>query len=225
MLCAPSKKKSAKKLDGGRKKRRLSHDGDEESENGEGDANTFNSRVLMSLQPLLLCLEFALRADGQDGGKWVRADENQRYRALLEPLGKMLACKVPEDFPVSVEMENDVSPFHHVVRGDDSGCGNVVGCLTALAGAAGNEQLWKPLNFAVLDACGSGRSEVRKAGLSCLLSLMKSLGEEYMVLLPECLPVLSERLEDNDEEVTGLAQDCIALGEDLLGESLEDSLR
>ena len=54
---------------------------------------------------------------------------------------------------------------------------------------------------------------------------MKSLGEEYMVLLPECLPILAELLEDNDEEVAGLAQDCISLGEELLGESLEDSLR
>lgn len=45
------------------------------------------------------------------------------------------------------------------------------------------------------------------------------------VLLPECLPVLSELLEDSDEEIAGLAQDCVTLGEELLGESLEESLR
>jgi hypothetical protein len=45
-----------------------------------------------------------------------------------------------------------------------------------------------------------------------------------MVLIPECLPVLAELLEDSDEEVAGLAQDCIALSEELLGESLQDSL-
>jgi U3 small nucleolar RNA-associated protein 10 len=66
---------------------------------------------------------------------------------------------------------------------------------------------------------------VRHAGLVCLLSLMKSLGEEYMVLLPECLPVLSELLEDSNEDVAGLARDIITLAEELLGESLEETLR
>ena len=54
---------------------------------------------------------------------------------------------------------------------------------------------------------------------------MESVGEEYMVLLPECLPTLSELLEDEDEEIAGLARECVTLGEELLGESLEDSLR
>ena len=45
-----------------------------------------------------------------------------------------------------------------------------------------------------------------------------------MVLLPECLPVLSEMLEDEDE-IAGMAKECVRQGEELLGESLEDSLR
>jgi U3 small nucleolar RNA-associated protein 10 len=46
-----------------------------------------------------------------------------------------------------------------------------------------------------------------------------------MVLIPECLPILSELLEDSDEEVAGIAQECISQSEELLGESLQDSLR
>ena len=69
----------------------------------------------------------------------------------------------------------------------------------------------------------SQRSEVRKAGISCLLSIIETVGEEYMVLLPECLPVLSELLED-DDDIAGMAKECIQLGEDLLGESLSSSL-
>ena len=46
-----------------------------------------------------------------------------------------------------------------------------------------------------------------------------------MVLLPECLPVLSELLEDDDETIVVLAKECVHQGEELLGESLEDSLR
>lgn len=91
--------------------------------------------------------------------------------------------------------------------------------------SAGNEQLWKPLNHVVMKACEhETRSEVRKAGLLCLFGLMKSLGEEYMVLLPECLPVLSERLEDADEDNARIARECVSLAEELIGESLADNL-
>jgi U3 small nucleolar RNA-associated protein 10 len=53
---------------------------------------------------------------------------------------------------------------------------------------------------------------------------MESVGEEYMVLVPECLPMLSERLEDANEEIAGAARACVELAEELLGESLEDNL-
>ena len=116
--------------------------------------------------------------------------------------------------------------FESLVQGDESQSGSVVECLVALASAAGDEQLWKPLNHAVLQACSDeDRVEVRKAGATCLLSLINSIGEEYMVLIPECLPVLSELLEDPDEDVSGTAQECISQSEELLGESLQDSLR
>jgi len=206
--------------DGKKKKKRKLQASDE--------LESLSVNAMRTVQPLLSCLEYALRADSQDGGRWVRADDGQRYRSLLTPIGKLLRAKIPDNFPVDGSLE--ISPYEYLILGssdDDAGAGCVVDTLTALAGAAGNEQLWKPLNYAILDACGhvGGRTEVRKAGLECLLSVIRGLGEEYMVLLPECLPVLAELLEDNDEEVAGLAQDCISLGEELLGESLEESLR
>jgi U3 small nucleolar RNA-associated protein 10 len=199
---------AAKKIAGGKKKRRLTE-----------DMNVaYSVESLKPLQPLLLCLEAALRADAHDGGQWIRADDAQRYNLLLDPLGKLLQCQTPAT-------EKSYS-FASLVMGADNDTGSVVSALVALAGAAGDESLWKPLNHCVLEACSNEhRSEVRKAGVSCLLSLVKSLGEEYMVLLPECLPVVSELLEDQDEEVAGLAQDCVTLSEELLGESLQDSLR
>lgn len=173
-----------------------------------------------------------MKADAHEGGNWARADDGERFNSLLTPLGKLLQCRIPADYPVaatSLERSSELSasPFQHVVKGVGAEeNGNVISCLTALASAAGNEQLWKPLNHIVLEACDNeSRSEVRKAGVSCLLSLIKTLGEEYMVLLPECLPSLSELLEDSDEEIVALAQECVSLGEDLLGESLQDSLR
>ncbi len=206
----------------GPKRRRV----DEESDNDSLDDNS----EVSPLQPLLLCLESALKADAHEGGDWTRGDDNQRYNMILSHLGKLLMAHVPKDLPLSSDLSQKedavTSTYQKLVEGHGTlEHGNVVGCLTALATAAGNEQLWKPLNFAVLEACSHKRSEVRKAGISCLLSIIETVGEEYMVLLPECLPVLSELLEDGDEEIAGMAKECVRQGEELLGESLEDSLR
>ena len=181
------------------------------------------------LQPLLLCLEYALKADAHEGGDWTSGDDNQRYNMILNHLGKLLLAQVPKDISIISDLtpkeEASTSAYQQLVQGVGTlEYGNVVGCVTSLAAAAGNEQLWKPLNFAVLEACGHKRSEVRKAGISCLLSIIETIGEEYMVLLPECLPILSELFEDNDDEITSMAKECVKLGEDLLGESLSGSL-
>jgi len=203
-----STKDSVKKAEGKKKQRLL---------NGERRVG-LDAASLESLKYLLLCLEVSLRSDAYEGGSWIRELESQRYEKLLHPLGKLLQCRLPCNI-------SDNS-FETIVQGGIPGSGSVVECLVALATAAGDEQLWKPLNHSLLQACSDeNRSEVRKAGVSCLLSLINSIGEEYMVLIPECLPILSELLEDSDEIVTGIAQECISQSEELLGESLQDSLR
>jgi U3 small nucleolar RNA-associated protein 10 len=188
------------------------------------------SKIVGPLQSLLLCLEAALKADAHEGGNWIRSDEGERYRLILGPLGKLLASEIPRNTIIVSsldEKDSKVSAYQRLVEGvGTEDHGNVVDCLSALATAAGNEQLWKPLNHTLLEACGNqSRSEVRKSGAKALLSIIHSLGEEYMVLLPECLPVLSELLEDEDENIVAIAKECVQQGEELLGESLEDSLR
>lgn len=186
----------------------------------------------ISLQSLLLCLELSLKADAHEGGNWIRGDEGQRYSQILQPLTQLLSANVPPNFEILplILLDGSKKSFTHyerLVQGETTeDYGNVIDCLTALAAAAGNEQMWKPLNHALLEACGNEkRPEVRKSGVKALLSIIHTLGEEYMVLLPECLPVLSELLEDDDEDVVALAKECVQQGEELLGESLEDSLR
>lgn len=202
-------KRDVVKTAGGNKKQRLE----------KKDEIIYDPEVLKSLKSLLYCLEVSLRSDAHDGGSWVREGDSQRFNLLLEPLGKLLQCRIPNE-------ESSGMSYQFIVEGSDENPGSVVDCIVALASAAGDEQLWKPLNHAVLQACSNEtRAEVRKAGVRCLLSLIRSIGEEYMVLVPECLPVLSELLEDTDEEIAGLAQDCISISEELLGESLQDSLR
>ena len=65
------------------------------------------------------------------------------------------------------------------------------------------QQPWKPLNHAVLKACGhEDQSEVHKVGVMTLLSIICTIGKEYMVLLLECLPMLLELLEDENEKIS-----------------------
>jgi len=113
-----------------------------------------------------------------------------------------------------------------VVDWGTSGTGSLVGCLTALTAGNDNKRYWKPLVHAIIGACGHGNyAEVRKAGAFALLFVLRTLGEECMVLLPECLSVLLELLEDdNDKDVASLARECGQMVEDLLGENLESSL-
>lgn len=167
------------------------------------------------LAPLLSSLESALRSDAHQGGTWIRDDEG-RYEDIMEPLTKLLHCRVGEELSSSVT-------FEHVVH--QAADGNVVSTLVALASAVGDEHSWKPMNHAVLQACSDDRAEVRQAGLLCLMQFMKALGEEYMTLLPENLPVLSDLLEDPNEEVALLTKEVIALSEEITGENLEENLR
>jgi len=197
------------------------------------NSTKYDYHEVRPLQPLLLFLETALKADAYEGGNWIRSDDNERYRMLVGPLGKLLQARVPSESIDILDFEipgkgKRASAYERLVQGvGTKDYGNVISCITSLAAAAGNEQLWKPLNHLLLEACGNERRpEVRKSGVKALLSIIQSLGEEYMVLLPECLPVLSELLEDDeDEEIVALAKECIRQGEALLGESLEESLR
>lgn len=68
-------------------------------------------------------------------------------------------------------------------------------CLAQLASASGKDALWKALANAVLMKTRSRRAGVRVAALVSLRQCFEVVGEEFLSLLPECLPFLSELLE------------------------------
>lgn len=55
-------------------------------------------------------------------------------------------------------------------------------------------------------------------------SLTDRLGEEWLALLPEMLPYISELMEDEDENVELEARLWVKQIEEVLGESLDDML-
>lgn len=68
-------------------------------------------------------------------------------------------------------------------------------CLAQLAVASAKDALWKAAANAVLMKTRSGKPGVRVAALVTLRQCFEVVGEEFLALLPECLPFLSELLE------------------------------
>ena len=54
---------------------------------------------------------------------------------------------------------------------------------------------------------------------------IQQVGEEYLLLLPECLPFLSELLEDDASDVTAQTGELIRYIEELSGEKLDAYLQ
>jgi U3 small nucleolar RNA-associated protein 10 len=66
---------------------------------------------------------------------------------------------------------------------------------------------------------------VRLAAAEVVYNLVDCLKEEFLPLLPETLPFLSELIEDSDRAVEARAQDIIKLLETLSEEDLSEYLR
>ncbi|PNH06163.1 hypothetical protein TSOC_007476 [Tetrabaena socialis] len=99
-----------------------------------------------------------------------------------------------------------------------------VGCLLAMAVAANSDALWKPLNHAALMLTRSGSPRTRALALEVAAQLVERLREEYLVLLPETLPFMSELLEDGDAGVAERVRQVVKQLEEISGEKLDEYL-
>eukprot|EP01135_Chromosphaera_perkinsii_P001742 Nk52_evm11s210 gene=Nk52_evmTU11s210 len=97
----------------------------------------------------------------------------------------------------------------------------VVPTMAQFARAAGSDALWKPLNHEVLMKTRDESAMVRFAALKVVEEFYSSLGEEFLILLPETIPFLAELMEDDSLEVEQLVQEVIKVIEGHLGESLQ----
>eukprot|EP00731_Ephydatia_muelleri_P018756 Em0011g796a len=97
----------------------------------------------------------------------------------------------------------------------------IVACVAQLAVAAGKDTLWKSLNYQVLLKTRHSDVSVRFAALKVLQEMYTKLGEEFLVLLPEIIPFLSELMEDESVEVEQQTQVVISVIEGIMGESIQ----
>lgn len=103
----------------------------------------------------------------------------------------------------------------------------LVACLSQMAMASGmnnGESRWRPLHHAVLMATRSNDADSRCTALETVMAICATLQEEYLVLVPEALPFLSELLEDEDARVEKRAVEVINAMSDKSGEDLQQYL-
>ena len=101
----------------------------------------------------------------------------------------------------------------------------LVPAIVELAAAADSSDHHKELNGAILKHMRSETASVRLAAVKCEQELTDRLGEEWLSMLPEMLPFISELQEDDDEVVEKETHRWIVKIEGVLGESLDSMLQ
>ncbi|KAJ5087353.1 U3 small nucleolar RNA-associated protein 10 [Penicillium angulare] len=112
---------------------------------------------------------------------------------------------------------------------------DVIPAITELAVAADSTDNHKEINVALMrylrpstapnaKSAGGDNPFTRLAALKAEQALTEQLGEEWLALLPEMLPYISELMEDEDESVEREVRKWVKQIEGVLGERLDDML-
>lgn len=102
---------------------------------------------------------------------------------------------------------------------------DLVPAVVELAATADSTDHHKELNSAILKHLRSQNASIRLAAVRCEQALTDRLGEEWLSMLPEMLPYISELQEDDDEVVERETHRWIVKIEGVLGESLDSMLQ
>ena len=101
----------------------------------------------------------------------------------------------------------------------------VIPALVELAVAADSSTQHKEISAAILKYMRSNNAVIRLTAVQCQRALTDRLGAEWLALLPEMLPFISELQEDEDELVEKETIGWIQRIEEILGESLDPMLQ
>ncbi|KAF2265231.1 hypothetical protein CC78DRAFT_515720 [Lojkania enalia] len=126
------------------------------------------------------------------------------YSTVLLPLLKQLTMNVPIEITESTTIPT------------------ITELATASASSIENH---RTMNTQLLRYLRAEEAHARLATVKCEQALTKKLREEWLGLLPEMLPFISELREDDDEMVERETQKWITMVEGVLGEDLEGMLQ
>lgn len=156
-----------------------------------------------------------------------KSEDGDLWKMVLKTLAKCFEHD-QDDFWQAPSHFDAIAPvligqFAHAAALDISEV--LVPAVVGLAGAADSQEHQKELNGAILKHLRSESATVRLAAVKCEQALTDSLGEEWLAMLPEMLPYISELQQDDDEVVDRETHRWIGKIEAVLGESLDSMLQ
>ena len=164
----------------------------------------------------LACLR---RLFANDAGDFLDAG---RFEQLHPLVTRQLAATPPT---VAAELAPELAPLPEANEGAHLHPGGLAAeataCVAAMVAAAPDDALWRPAHRGVLQATRDKSPRARLVALAALEGVVGKLEEEYLALLPEAIPFLSELFEDPDEAVEGAARTLTAKLTELSGEDLK----
>jgi U3 small nucleolar RNA-associated protein 10 len=155
------------------------------------------------------------------------AEERELWRKVLQVLAQCFEHD-QDDFWQAPAHFNTIAPvllsqFTHAATVDLTK--DLIPAIVELAATADSQEHQKELNTSLLKNLRSEHAPVRLAVVKCQHALTDKLGEEWLSMLPEMLPYISELQEDDDEEVERGTNKWIMGIETVLGESLDAMLQ
>lgn len=105
------------------------------------------------------------------------------------------------------------------------GTSHAIVAIARLASAASSQDHHKAINSGILKLMRSDAPATRLTAVKCQRSLTDRLGEEWLTMLPEMLPFITDLLEDDDEKIERETRAWIRTAEEILGENLENMLQ
>lgn len=100
----------------------------------------------------------------------------------------------------------------------------IVSAIVSLASKAGSEENYKIINGTLMEYLKSESSMVRLAALNTQRELYSEMSAEWLKMLPPMVPVISEVMEDEDDDVIEAAHELIATIEKVGGISMQKLL-
>jgi len=211
-----------------------------EDEANEADVAAVNTLQLMAMRSLTRCFMY-------DTSEFL---DETTFNKLLGPLVALMTTTPPNPSKPSKRSAAAAAGLSPAPRGIDidalidntvaASCPawmraelspratTIIACLSQMAMASGmnnGESRWRPLHHAVLMATRSNHADSRCTALETLMAICHTLQEEYLVLVPEALPFLSELLEDEDGRVERRAVEALNVLSDKSGEDLQQYLK
>lgn len=155
------------------------------------------------------------------------AGQRELWRRVLKTLTKCFEHD-QDDFWQAPAHFGAVGPvliqqFLHAPHVDSTA--ELIPAVVELAAAADSQEHQKELNTTLLRHLRSENAAVRLAAVKCEQALVDKVGEEWLSMLPEMLPYISELQDDDDEVVDKETHRWIVKIEGVLGESLDSMLQ